>query len=126
MPVELFSALNNSIALAKRLREISNNIKDAEFNQLLADLYNELADIKMEMAGMKEQVAELKEENLRLKTMQPENNVKPKLDRGCYIFEGEEGLFCTGCYDSERKKIQTTRLRGRVRACPVCKNVFQG
>ena len=125
MPVEFFSALNNSIDLAKRLREISKNIKDAEFNQVLADLYNQLADVKIQMANLKEQVADLKEENHALKTAQPENKQKPKLVRSCYVFDGEEGEYCTGCFDSQGKKIQVVRVLNRVFKCPVCENSFK-
>ncbi len=46
---------------------------------------------------------------------------KPRKKWGCYQFEGEEGLFCTACYDTKGKKIQTTRLNPNFRQCPVCK-----
>jgi len=49
---------------------------------------------------------------------------KPRLKWGCYEFDGEEGLFCTACYDTKGQKIRTTRLSSKFRQCPVCKAVF--
>jgi hypothetical protein len=49
---------------------------------------------------------------------------KPRIKWGCYEFAGEEGLFCTACYDTKRQKVLTTRANSRFRMCPVCKAVF--
>lgn len=125
MVIEYLAALNNSIDLAKRLKEISKNIKDAEFKQVLADLYNELGDVKIQMASLKEQIAELKEENHALKIAKPENKEKPTLVDQWYEFEGDDGRFCTGCYDSQGKKIRVTEFIANVYACPVCNNSFE-
>lgn len=59
--IEALTSVTNAIKLASRLREISENIKDAEFKNLLADLSLELADTKL-------QVADLTNENTALKT----------------------------------------------------------
>jgi hypothetical protein len=72
----------------------------------LADLSCELADIKLEVAGLKEKIVTLQEENRILKLTTPDKEEKPigtKL--GCYIFENDDGLYCTGCWDSQRRKI---------------------
>lgn len=120
--MDVVSAVSNSIALVKRLREISKNIEEAEFKNLLADLAGELADVKLEVADLKEKIALLQEENRVLKEVTPEKEQKPIGTKwGCYQFEGEDGLFCTGCWDSKRKKIRTNRATSRFRTCPVCK-----
>jgi hypothetical protein len=114
--------LSNSITLVLRLREISKNVAEAEFKNLLADLSSELADVKIEAAALKEMVATLKEENRVLRTTVPDKEDKPIGTKwGCYQFRGDDGLYCTGCWDSHRKKIRTNRLSTMFRQCPVCK-----
>ena len=120
--MDLISGLSNSITLAKRLREISKNIEDAEFRNVLADLSSELADLKLEAASMKERLASLQEENALLKQVSSPTDEKPSGTKwGCYQFESEEGLFCTACWDSKRVKSRTTKFNAKFRVCPVCK-----
>ena len=52
---DLIASLSTALSLASRLREISANIRDAEFKNLLADLTLQLADVKMQMAEVMEQ-----------------------------------------------------------------------
>ena len=59
--VDLINSVSHAITLALRLREISENIKEAEFKSVLADLTLELADVKMKLAGVLEENASLKE-----------------------------------------------------------------
>jgi hypothetical protein len=120
--VDIISSLSTSITLVQRLREISKNIAEAEFKNLLADLSNELADVKLEAAALKEAVAKLQEENRVLKTTAPDKADKPIGTKwGCYQFKNDDGLYCTGCWDSQRKKIRTNRAIAGFRICPVCK-----
>lgn len=58
---DLISTVSTAISLATRLREISKNIQDAEFKNLLADLSLELADAKMKIADLISENAEMKE-----------------------------------------------------------------
>lgn len=57
---DLITTVSTAISLATRLREISKNIEDAEFKNLLADLNLELADAKMKMADLISENAEMK------------------------------------------------------------------
>jgi regulator of replication initiation timing len=122
--MDVISAINKSINIVSKLREISKNISQAEFRNLLADLSNELADAKIQIASLKEQVAELAEENRALKNARPEKKERPTSKWGCYKFEGDEGLYCTACYDTKGQKNITTRLSSKYRQCPVCKALF--
>jgi hypothetical protein len=122
--MDLVTTINHSIALVTRLREISKNISEAEFRNVLADLSNELGDAKLEIAALKEQLARVNEEYRQLKAAVPEKKQKPKLKWGCYQFEGEEGLYCTACYDVKGLKVITSRMNSNYRSCPVCKSVF--
>lgn len=119
--MDIISTISTSIALAQRLREISKNIADAEFKNLLADLSSELADLKLEAAALKERIALLQEENALLKQTAIQADESPigrKL--GCYQFHGDEGLYCPACWDSKRKKSSTTRVNTKFRLCSVC------
>ena len=120
--MDIISSLSNSITLVRRLHEISKNVAEAEFKNLLADLSSELADVKLEAAALKEMVATLQEENRVLKATTPDKEDKPIGTKwGCYQFKDDDGLYCTGCWDSQRKKIRTNRANSRFRLCPVCK-----
>ena len=120
--MDILSSLGNAIGLVKRLREISRNVAEAEFKNVLADLASELADAKLEASVLKSQVAELSEELRLLKATAPRPDEKPKGTKwGCYVFEGDEGLYCTGCWDSKRQKSLTNRATSRFRMCPVCR-----
>lgn len=57
---DIISGMSTAITLATRLREISKNIGDAEFKNILADLSLELADAKMKIADLISQNADLK------------------------------------------------------------------
>ena len=63
----VLASLNQAISLTKRLREISKNIGDAEFSNLLADLNLELADTKLALADVTEENARLKSELTKIK-----------------------------------------------------------
>ena len=120
--MDMISAVSNSITLVQRLREISKNITEAEFKNLLADLSSELADVKLEAAALKEQLATLQEENRVLKeTAAPVDEKHVGTKWGCYQFEDDDGLYCTGCWDSQRNKIRTNRETSTHRSCPVCR-----
>ena len=119
--MDFIGSITTSISLAKRLREISKNIEDAEFKNLLADLSSELADLKIEAASLKEKVAALQEENLLLKQLAPAQDEKPSGRKwGCYQFSGDDGLYCPACWDSKRMKSSTTRVNSNFRLCSVC------
>lgn len=119
--MDIIATISTSITLAKRLREISKNIEDAEFKNLLADLSSELADLKLEAASLKERIASLQEENTLLKqTSSPADESPIGRKWGCYQFQGNNGLYCPGCWDAKRKKSSTTRLNSNFRLCSVC------
>ena len=120
--MDIISAVSNSITLVQRIREISKNIEEAEFKNLLADLSSELADVKLEAAALKEKLAAIQEENRILKQTTPPDDEKPiGVKWGCYQFKDDDGLYCTGCWDSKRKKIRTNRATSTHRLCPVCR-----
>ncbi len=46
---------------------------------------------------------------------------RPKTQWGCYVFEGDQNLYCPACYDSQGKKYLTTRLSSKLRRCSFCR-----
>lgn len=123
------ASIATAFGTAKKLNELSKSMQHVELRATIADLMNELADsdmnlseLKVEITQFKEEIAALKKENEALGTAKVE--AKPTVKWGCYQFEGEEGLFCTACYDTKGKKHLTTRLCTKDRQCPVCKSIF--
>lgn len=120
--MDIVSTVNNSLKLVKRLKEISKNISDAEFSNLLADLSMELADVKLESASLKEELASLKDEVRVLRSTVSVPDEKPMgIKWGCYQFPSDTSLYCTGCWDSKRNKSITNRVNSKFRSCSVCK-----
>lgn len=119
--MDIISTINNSLRLLSRLRDISNNIKESEIKNVIADLSNEIADVKLAAAQLKEEILKLKEENSELRH-QKARDEKPSIKWGCYYFNGDETrLYCTACYDTKGQKSLTNRVNTRFRHCPVCK-----
>ena len=119
--MDAVSTIDHAITLERRLRDISKNVAEAEFKNVLADLSNELADAKLEIVSLKEQLASKIEELRLAKLPSSEPAEKPTVKWGAYQFAGDDGLYCTACYDTKRQKIRTTRLNSKYRQCPVCK-----
>ena len=127
-PVGALNAIDKALTLGKRLLAISKNVKEAEFNNVLADLLSQLADAKVEIAGLKSQLAQQTDEIRVLKKAAPDAKVKPTVKWGCYQFEGDDGLYCTACYDSRGAKSLTAHEPGKIRfrRCPVCNALLGG
>jgi hypothetical protein len=122
--MDIISPINNSLSLLKRLREISENIREAEIKSVIADLTNELAEVKLAAANLKEQIVTLREENASLRHHKSSEE-KPDIKWGCYYFDNDNSrLYCTACYDSKGTKSLTTRIDSDTRRCNVCKSVI--
>jgi hypothetical protein len=46
---------------------------------------------------------------------------KPKTKWGCFVFDGDDTLYCPVCYLERGKKMPTIRFDIRHRQCPLCK-----
>lgn len=120
--MEILSAINSSIDTLKKIKELSESLKNTEMKQLVADLSNELADTKLAVAELKSEILALKEENAALK-VNKEKQDKPEIKWGCYIFDGDDSrLYCTTCYDLKGIRVLTTRLTPISRRCNNCKS----
>ena len=114
----VFSGIKASIALVRKLTEITKSMKQAKLKGLIAELANNLADTNMHMAALKNEIAELQEENNALKNKA--DGERPKVRWGCYVFDGDENLYCPACFDTKGKKHLTTRIDTMKRRCSVC------
>ena len=87
--VEIISSVTNAIGLVSRLKNISENIRDAEFKHLLADLSLELADVKLKMAVLMNENLELQNKIKELESV--EGDPCPKCrKRGWQIEKSEK------------------------------------
>jgi hypothetical protein len=127
---DVISAIQTAIDIVGKLRNLSKKVEDAEIRMLLADLSNELADAKLEVANLKTTLAQETEKVVQLRSqLSARTEIKPRVRDDAYEFDGEEGVFCTACYDANDKKI---RLKDMPRdflfagkwECPVCKSTY--
>lgn len=125
---EIIGSISAAINIAKRLKEISKNIRDAEFKNLLADLSLELSDTKQRLSEIVVENSELKEELSKLKHSK---SVGEELifKGGLYYTSEGDGPFCPGCYDNQGKKIRTPEEYGPFRKfgkykCPICSKYY--
>jgi predicted RNA-binding Zn-ribbon protein involved in translation (DUF1610 family) len=115
---DIISTVSTAITLATRLREISKNIGDAEFKNILADLSLELADAKLKVAELIAENAGLKEKIHSLSSATGEKC--PKCNNRTFeiiatrphpIFGGlgakERDYKCLGCGFAESKFIES-------------------
>jgi predicted RNA-binding Zn-ribbon protein involved in translation (DUF1610 family) len=68
---DIVGGISNVISLATRLKAISDNIKNAEFSNMLADMLLELADSKAKAAGVIEQNTQLQQRIRELEQGEP-------------------------------------------------------
>jgi hypothetical protein len=128
--VDAVQAIQAAIEMVGRLRNLSKKMEDAEFKMLLADLSGDLADAKVEVASLKVEIARLTQENQALAERLAQRDAsKPTFSDGAYRFEGEEGHFCTACFDVRQRRVRLTRLEGSFRTfgrweCPSCKAIL--
>lgn len=125
MGADIIGSISAAVTIATNLRKWSAKIKDIEFKNFLADLSNELADAKLEAANLKDEIVRLRNENANFVALSAKAaSEKPLVKWGCYVFPGDETLYCPGCYEDRGKKIPTSRAVGIHRLCPSCKAVL--
>jgi hypothetical protein len=59
---DVMQSLTTAVNIVSRLRAANENIKNAEFANLIADLNLEFADVKLKLAGVMEENLKLKEQ----------------------------------------------------------------
>lgn len=125
---DLFVPIAETIGIAlssiKTLTDIVGNIGNVEvrkeLNSKILDLQTAMLAARQQMLEMQEQYERVLKENQELKQISAPRQ-KPIRKWGCYEFPGEDGLFCTVCYDTRGQKISASRLRGGHYICNYCK-----
>jgi hypothetical protein len=124
---EIVKTIATAVGGLKSLTDIAATITNAkqrqELNGIIAELQTALLAARQQMLEMQTEHERVLQENKLLKEAKAPRE-RPKIKWGCYQFDGEEGLFCTACYDTRGQKILTTRLNSSYRSCPVCKVMF--
>ncbi|MCF7647309.1 hypothetical protein KQ944_18340 [Bacillus subtilis] len=122
------AAAAQALDIAKKLKEISNQYKDAEFKLQAADLYSALADVKIALADAKTLLQEKETEIARLSAI--ESGKFSTKTIGAYQFGiGEDGklhprAFCPSCLSTNGHQNMITRGVGGHNICPACKAVY--
>lgn len=126
--LETVQTLGAALTGIKTLADIASTVKNTEvrqeLNSKIADLQGTLISAREAMLELQDKYAQILRENKQLREMSAPKQRPSGIKWGCYQFEGEEGLFCTACYDSKGSKSQTTRVNAKFRMCPVCKAVI--
>ena len=109
--IEVVQAIQSAIEITGKLRNLSKKIEDSEFKMLLAELLGELADAKVKVAQLQGDLAKLIEENQSLTSrLNAKSYLKPVLKDGAYAFEGDDGSFCTACFDTKQQRVRLSKL----------------
>jgi len=108
----------------KRLREISDKIKDAEAKNIIADLMMSLADVKTELVEAREEIAQL----------QKRDDLSTQLelrDDGFYYFIKDadnrpQGPYCSRCFTAkgELGLVKPGPMRSKI--CHNCNMTIHG
>lgn len=125
--IETVQAIAAALTGIKTLADVASTVKDTkvrqELNGKIADLQGTLISTRQAILELQDKYEQVLRENRQLKEATAPKPKPSGMKWGCYQFEGEDGLFCTACYDSKGQKSQTTRVNTRFRMCPVCKAV---
>ena len=111
------------------LSDLLQGVQSVPLNSVLRERVllaeQKFKDLESENKELTERVAALTAENASLRQQVEEHAqqkaAKPKVKWGCYVFEGDEKLYCPACWDTKGKKHLTTRMLANIRQCSVCK-----
>ena len=120
----VISSVSESIKLVGKAKEIAERLKYVELKTTIAELANKLADANTQLAELEEDEIRQLERREHFTSREKAKPARPKMKWGCYMFDGDERLYCPGCYDTKGKKHVTTRVNSNERRCTVCQSVL--
>ena len=130
--MDVVANISNAIEIAKKLRELSKKIEEADFRMLLADLTDQLGDAKLQAANLKIELADAlgKIGELERRATQVASG-DPQVHEGAYVFGDTSRHYCTGCYDARGQKILLNEMTGAWShfgkwECPLCNKTYGG
>jgi hypothetical protein len=137
---EIFQAISATKAAidgVRSLHQYADEVKDVskrgEFMRIIGELSLELAETQLKLSGHIRENDELKEQVVILqKKVETLENPDSKLickNDVYYDSKSNDGPFCIGCYDNNRKKIRLSNLPYAKKAlgkyeCPTCKSNY--
>jgi hypothetical protein len=128
--VDIVSSISTALDIVKKLRALNKAVGEADFKILLANLTGELGDAKLEAANLKIELAESKAhaDNLQRQVAQ-RAAAEPQFIDSSYVFDESGRHYCTGCYDTQGRKVLLAEHTGAFTAfgrwhCPACEEHF--
>jgi formate dehydrogenase maturation protein FdhE len=123
--IEAIPILSSALETLKKLKESTDNIKNADLNMTIAELASALVDVKM-------RVVELQEENIQLKKRADFRENMEYRDNVFYLNNPPKGYhagpYCPKCLEDTDKiaslRLRTDRDGTRYGYCNVCKDDF--
>jgi len=101
---EVLAVLTSAITTAKKLKEISDKIKDADLRNLIGDLTLELAEIKTQLADM---ISENSRLNAKIRDLESvDGDPCPKCRRRTYQLESSHPDPMTGALGGVRRTYE--------------------
>lgn len=125
--------VSTGIDTLKKLAGIAVKSQNVELQEGLLQLREELLTVKENLLDVREENLQLKEENQKLaKALETASNAVEEMivrDGLYYKADSDDGPFCTGCYDRDRKAIRLKKMTGHFKTfgsyqCPSCKNPY--
>lgn len=105
--------IQTAIEIVGKLRDASDATQESQFNKHIAELSEQLSAARLHAAQMHSDLASLREENADMKgRLEFRERGKPRVVDETYQFEGEEGSFCTACFDVHQRKVRLRKLTG--------------
>jgi hypothetical protein len=132
-PIAVIAGAVEGLKALKEIKGISDKVREAKYENIIADLTLAQVDLKREMAT-------LKDENLRLTGELNRAKAQPDLSENLTMRDGVlfpkvpipgkgPGPFCSRCHEVEGKLITATKVVdpwthfGKYK-CPNCKSYF--
>jgi hypothetical protein len=124
---EITAGISSALASVKALSNVVSTLSNAELKMALfdriADLQSQIINARTEMLEMQDRYEQLLKEHQNLKETTERKNAEKPTGRkwGCYTFAGDDGLYCTACWETKAQKSSTNRVDTHFRSCPVCR-----
>lgn len=125
------TAITNSIAIAKAIKNADSSLEKAELKFRIAELIESLAEVKLQTIDIKELI---NEKDDKISALEESLKLKPTLVRSglAYYERAENGEpsgdpFCSHCWETEYLAIhlhQKAIGNPNPNICPNCKNEY--
>lgn len=113
---DILAIVGTAIDTVKKLRQVAQKIKDADTQNLIADLSISLADLKMEIAALRDENLRLQDELKKRDGAQDHRNNMEVRDGVLYLKEPPQGRpqgpYCPNCMERSKQLVLIKDHRG--------------